>query len=221
MRMLADASLFFTLQCILAIKTGFVDYCEWLQTDDLDLGVILIILNVVLLGFAVAMDVFSRAAGLYRETQLVGIFYKPGDYVASEGSACKVYRGEFKASTTAEPKECVVKIRELNPKVLKVEDGIMTYCRHPNVVNLFLTYDDGHTHYLAMMPCECSLRAAVSDGRVTDQSAVCTGITNGVQGLHDAGFVHCNVNPDNVLLSYDEIPVLCGFSCATILNMDA
>eukprot|EP01043_Picozoa_sp_COSAG02_P012965 COSAG02_NODE_511_length_20858_cov_21.570837_7_plen_641_part_00 len=234
-RMLVDAALFFTLQCILGIHSGFVGDCEWLSNERV--GVILILLNVVMVALSCGLETIARALKIARETQLVGIMYRPGDTVeirsttdGPSAATSKVYRGVFKSHAKAESRPCVVKVRSLSLAVLNVEEAIMMECRHPNVVKMFQAMDDGYSHFLAMMPCECSLQMAVENGSLFSAAgqAVMNHVLNiskaliaGVNGLHEADFVHCNIHPTNVLLSLDGVPMLSGFSTATTLNVDA
>jgi serine/threonine protein kinase len=234
-RMLVDAALFFTLQCILGIHSGFVGDCEWLSVEKV--GLILIFLNVVMVALSCGLEAIARAFKIVRETQLVGIMYRPGDTVEMRSTAdgpsaatSKVYHGVFKSHAKAESRPCVVKVRSLSLAVLNVEEAIMMECRHPNVVKMFQAMDDGYSHFLAMMPCECSIQMAVENGSLFSAAGqvamdrvlnISKAVIAGVNGLHEADFVHCNIHPSNVLLSLDGVPMLSGFSTATTLNIDA
>lgn len=135
--------------------------------------------------------------------------------------------GEYKATASAEPTKCAVKIRPLlvdglpGGVDLRVEAAIMTGSagQHVNICHMFRAAESGGHHYLAMQLCEATLQSATRDGSlqaVLGQSMVVgmlRGVAEGVSALHSSAFVHNCVTPSNVLL-VDGVPKLSGFSSA-------
>jgi len=75
---------------------------------------------------------------------------------------------------------------------------------------------DDH-HYLAMQLCQTTVQRAIRAGNLqtvlgqTTDVEMLRRLAEGVNAIHDAGFVHNNVTPSNVLL-LDGVPKLSGFS---------
>ncbi|TFY69268.1 hypothetical protein EVG20_g3215 [Dentipellis fragilis] len=62
-----------------------------------------------------------------------------------------------------------------------------------------------------------SLADLVQQGAELDAAKVLEGITAGVKHLHSLGLVHNDLNPDNIMLGEDEVPVLVDFdSCGRV-----
>jgi serine/threonine protein kinase len=245
MRLVADFALVFTLGSLLVLhsENGTSGCAEWL--DENHVGWLLCIINVVILAGASQMEVVFRLLRLYRETQLVGIMYNPEDRVTDGKGHSMLYRGEYKSSIAADPKPCVLKIRKVDRAVLRIETTIMHDCSHKNIITLFKVEVHGHTHYLAMSECECSIEQAFNFEGATEEgprvrlrsgtpigggtsipevapaTQVCEAILQGVEAMHLAGFAHGNITPGNILLSADGTPKLAGFSSTVALNSDA
>lgn len=127
--------------------------------------------------------------------------------------------GEYKATASAEPITCAVKVRPLSVEGLQAEAAVMTTCQHVNICRMFRAAESEGFHYLAMQLCETTVQNATQNGSlqfVLGQATavdVCRGLCEGVRALHEASFVHGNIAPANVLL-VAGIPKLSGFSSA-------
>ena len=158
MRILADVSLFFTLQCILLLHADVLGDCERFTANDV--GLLLIFINFVLLMLAGVQELLRRCFHIYNEAQLVGISYAPEKQLGNTSKVTKVYHGKYKAtvSTTAIP--CVVKIRPPEKRVLEMETMIMLQVFHPNIVRMFRAEEDRSQYYLASEVCDYSITEA-------------------------------------------------------------
>lgn len=86
---------------------------------------------------------------------------------------------------------------------------------HPNVITMYqqLELSDGRPALL-LERCMSSLSDALRDGgQVSVKDAVSIGIkiAGALETVHRAGYVHCDVRPDNILVSEWGEPVLAGF----------
>lgn len=230
MRMTADASLFFTLLCLMVLhheevvqaEEG-VDACEVLSIDAV--GYILIFINFFCLILAALQEAVRRILSVYQDIDDVGISYLPEAPLGQLSSPVKVFRGQYKASVNAEPVRCAVKIRKLDSALLNIEAAISLQCAHTNVIKIYRAEEDAALYYLASELCTRSLETAaredVSFDRILEFERllqVCKAITYGLEAMHQSGFTHGNLTPSNVLLDeYDE-PRICGFSCAARLS---
>lgn len=217
-RILSDCSLFVTLLIILVLhfKDNLNIGCEWLTERILQW--ILIGLNFVFLFAAANQEMLRRLFMLYRQSQLVGILYNPDHKLqGSDGQCATLYRGQYRATLHSEEVPAAVKVRRFDPEIEAVETALMLQCdSHPNIVKLFKIQQDGPSSYVAMELGDCSIKAAVSKiavGGEYDPTAVCKAIIVATKHLHQAGFVHGNITPANVVM-FGKTPKLCGFSCA-------
>eukprot|EP01045_Picozoa_sp_COSAG04_P029463 COSAG04_NODE_4849_length_1863_cov_1.454082_1_plen_361_part_00 len=167
MRLLADTSLFFTLLCILVLHfEDSLDLCDPLQNSFI--GKFLIVMNFVLLLLFVCVEMAARGIRLHRDALFVGITYRPDDplnmridsqfstrLVQATNAAANVYRGEYKATASAQAVPCAVKIRprDHNSKVLGIEAAIMLQCNHQNVVRIYHLEEDARMYYLCTELC--------------------------------------------------------------------
>lgn len=236
MRLLADTSLFFTLLCILVLH--FVDSlspCDPLTNSFI--GWFLIVMNFVLLLVYISAEMVRRAVRIYADSFFVGISYRPDEplnlqidnqfstgLIQATNAAANVYRGAYKATISAEPVPCAVKIRSKHRdgKVLGIEAAIMLRCNHPNIVRIYHIEEIAGVYYLCTELCsELSVEIAVLRGKVKSMDArinLCRSMLEGLQAFHSGGFVHGNCTPSNFVLGEDGVPRLCGFSSSNMLH---
>ena len=86
---------------------------------------------------------------------------------------------------------------------------------HPHIVTLYqrFTLDDGRPALL-LEHCSSTLAEDLrSGGKLAMQDAAAIGIklAGALETVHRAGVLHCDVRPDNVLLTEVDEPVLAGF----------
>lgn len=232
LRLTADGSLIFTLLCvtILHLKEGLLSasLCETLTEERL--GNVLITINFGLLVTMAAGETLRSRYQMYSDAMLVGISYMPDAPLATDRnqhghrataitSHAQVYRGEYKASASATPVLCAVKLRPrtVDNRIIAVESGIMLQCQHMNIVSIYHTEEVSSLYYSCTELCARTVEQAVVDGSVAPalRTQLCRAMIEGVQAFHTAGFIHGNLTPTNFLLSDDGGPRLCGFSCAT------
>lgn len=88
-------------------------------------------------------------------------------------------------------------------------------CTHPHIVTLYqrLELEDGRPG-LVLERCRGTLADALRGGRrlpARDVAAIGIKLAGALETTHDADVVHCNVNPDNILLTEWGEPVLTGY----------
>ncbi|MBK7643871.1 MAG: sigma 54-interacting transcriptional regulator [Planctomycetes bacterium] len=98
-----------------------------------------------------------------------------------------------------------------HPQLARLVDHGLS--RTPGEVYFARTWIDGHTldQHLAALP-------ATGPAREREVARVFAGICDGLQALHDAGFVHADLKPGNVLVRLDGLPVLTDFGLASALG---
>ena len=226
-RITADCSLFITLLIVLVLhfKDEFNNLmiskgCEFLTLNILQW--ILVGVNFVVILVGASQELLRRLFKFYHQTNLVGILFNAHDKVLDgEGGYSTIYRGKYRASISAKAVPAAVKARAFDSEIEAVEVALMLECAaHPNIVKLFKSQQDGPTSYLAMELGDCSLESTISTVTAAgelDPITLCEAVTQGVQHLHQSGFVHGNVTPANIVL-FGNTPKLCGFSCARALE---
>lgn len=101
---------------------------------------------------------------------------------------------------------------------LRREGLIQARLHHPTIVQVFGGELDGETPYIAMELVEGGdLRGALADGplEVERTRRIARGILEGLDTAHDAGIVHGDLKPENVLLSPSGGVKLTDFGLAT------
>ncbi|CBY00826.1 similar to serine/threonine-protein kinase [Plenodomus lingam JN3] len=88
---------------------------------------------------------------------------------------------------------------------------------HPNIAQyLGCRVIDGRITGLCFVKYGVNLFQWVKEGHACDIDGCIKGIKDGIKHLHDLGFVHCDVNPTNIVMNGDA-PVIIDFdSCRRI-----
>jgi len=88
---------------------------------------------------------------------------------------------------------------------------------HPNIAHyLGCRVRDGQITGLCFVRYGTNLSEWVKNGHAVDIDSCLQGIKNGIKHLHDLGFVHCDVNPANIVMNGTD-PIIIDFdSCRRI-----
>ena len=151
-----------------------------------------------------------------------------GPYVLEEsigrGSMGTVYRARH------EPTQRTAVVKFLQPLAndpeakarFRAEMQALSRLRHPNVLAL---YDSGEYEGVPYMVVEYapggSLADRISGGRRLERRAALAllrGVAAALDQAHLVGILHGDVNPANVLLGYDDTPLLADFGLARLLQ---
>ncbi|MEO9139510.1 MAG: serine/threonine-protein kinase [Jatrophihabitans sp.] len=157
--------------------------------------------------------------------------HDPGPYLSDRFSDVHVLRAGsqftvYDAFEDATRRRVALKVPDANRTswlcdVLRAEGRVLAAVGgHPNIVTLLQSFDlhDGRPA-LMLERCVGSLSDHLAtDARVSLQEAVAIGIklAGALETVHTAGVLHCDVRPDNVLVSEYGEPVLAGFDEAVI-----
>ena len=89
---------------------------------------------------------------------------------------------------------------------------------HPNIVRVLSVFEHNSTAYMVMRFEEGENFAALLDRRRTvgedDLMRVLLPVLDGLELVHDAGFIHRDIKPDNIYIRADGSPVLLDFGSA-------
>lgn len=98
------------------------------------------------------------------------------------------------------------------------EARLLAKVEHPNIVRVLNVFVSNNTAYMVMGYEEGeSLEAVLERRRTLEHGELLRfliPVLNGVEKVHNAGFVHCDVTPANILLRKDGSPVLLDFGAA-------
>jgi serine/threonine protein kinase len=90
---------------------------------------------------------------------------------------------------------------------------------HPNILTIYEVGEFEGTHFIAAEFIEGpTLRKQLAEGRIEIGSAlnIAIQIASGLVAAHDAGIVHCDVKPENILLRQDGLSKLVDFGIARL-----
>jgi len=89
---------------------------------------------------------------------------------------------------------------------------------HPNIVRVLSVFEFNNTAYMVMRFEEGGTLSALLDRRGTlpepDLLRILLPILNGLELVHNAGFIHRDIKPDNIHIEADGRPVLLDFGSA-------
>ena len=96
------------------------------------------------------------------------------------------------------------------------EASVMASIDHPNVVTIFDVGSDGDTHYLAMELLPQNLGKVMATGRLAVENTVyfATQIADGLSAAHDAGVIHRDIKPQNILIDPEGVAKVTDFGIA-------
>ncbi len=81
--------------------------------------------------------------------------------------------------------------------------------QHPNVVRLYQAFEYRDTFYLIFEKCLCTLKDWISNFNINGElwlPDVSHDILNGLQYIHDHGYVHKDLHPENIFVSVQRDP---------------
>ena len=91
-------------------------------------------------------------------------------------------------------------------------------CQHPNIVSVYSVFEANGTAYMVMeYQRGQSLSRAMRSGLVRSENdllALIRPLLDGLQFMHDAGFIHRDIKPDNIFIREDGVPMLLDFGAA-------
>ena len=92
--------------------------------------------------------------------------------------------------------------------------------KHPNLVQVYAVLEENATAYM-VMPFEegRSLADLMNFGKLKDQAqvlAITHALLDGLEHVHEAGFLHRDIKPDNIFVREDGSPVLIDFGSARV-----
>lgn len=91
-------------------------------------------------------------------------------------------------------------------------------CQHPNIVSVYSVFEANGTAYMVMeYQRGQSLSRAMRSGLIRgepDLLAVVRPLLDGLMFMHDAGFIHRDIKPDNIFIREDGVPMLLDFGAA-------
>ncbi len=97
------------------------------------------------------------------------------------------------------------------------EANIVGALSHPNVISIYDVGKHGKHYYMAMdyLPGE-SCKDLIKQQKITALKAlkIIKDITSALEYIHNQGYLHCDIKPDNILLRADGTAVLTDFGIA-------
>ena len=126
----------------------------------------------------------------------------------------------------------VVALKMIRPKLMidegqlnrfSVEAKILAALKHPNVVQIYGTGEYNRSPYLSLEYCEGGSLASQLDGvpwQPLRASRVVANLARAIQVVHEAGILHRDLKPQNVLLATDGTLKITDFGLAKRLDAE-
>ena len=100
----------------------------------------------------------------------------------------------------------------------RAEGLVLASFNHPNVVRVFGHFEAHGTGYIVMayVDGETLSTRLVREGPLNEKRslAIVLPIVDGLEQVHDAGYLHRDIKPDNIVIGSDDAPVLLDFGAA-------
>ncbi|XP_039124202.1 3-phosphoinositide-dependent protein kinase 2-like isoform X2 [Dioscorea cayenensis subsp. rotundata] len=140
--------------------------------------------------------------------------------VLGVGSHSKVVRAKKKGSEHVYALKIMDKdfiIKENKVTCVKLERIVLDQLDHPGIVGLYFTFQDARCLYMALESCEggelfdlISKRGRLSEIEARFYTAE---VVEALEYLHGLGLIHCDIRPENLLLTADGHIKIADFGC--------
>lgn len=98
------------------------------------------------------------------------------------------------------------------------EARILAKFKHPNIVQVQAVFEENNTGYIVMQyEHGQSLHEKLAEKETMDESEllqIVLPVLDGLELVHDAGFIHRDLKPDNIFIQTDGNPILLDFGSA-------
>ncbi|KAG0453566.1 hypothetical protein HPP92_024870 [Vanilla planifolia] len=126
------------------------------------------------------------------------------------GSYSKVVRAKKKDTGTVYALKIMDKnfiTKENKISYVKLERIVLDQLDHPGVIQLYFTFQDTYSLYMALESCEGGelFDQIMRKGRLSEDEArfYAAEVVDALEYIHDAGLIHRDIKPENLLLTAD------------------